>query len=278
MEEADDVDDDHDSGEEEDDDDDEDAGEERHMSAHACSAPTALAAATMQGLAGLEQLPVCVLLVRSGGAVLLLLLVRGGPTPTTPAWWLLLLGTGMLPPACAKPVAGSDDGGVTAVVVLPVPSPPRSHDSQASRSGSVGWSGSASKSEICSDSSLPPGDVPMVPAGSKSKLLVPRGWASSGYKLHSIVGWHGVKRRRTLPGKSGRGREAWEGSTGGWYLFVLARYLYSHPSEDASLSLAFPDLAAADRKGDRQGAAADKVCAYCSGACSCPLQPADSVT
>ena len=79
--------DDHDSGEE---DDEEEDGEDRHMSAHECSAPTALAAAMMQGLAGLEQRLVCVL--RGGGAILLqavLLVVTPAALLACTCWPLL---------------------------------------------------------------------------------------------------------------------------------------------------------------------------------------------
>ncbi|KAH6851188.1 hypothetical protein B0I37DRAFT_353558 [Chaetomium sp. MPI-CAGE-AT-0009] len=171
-------------------DDEDDGNDERHMLAHVCKALMALAAAVRQGFVGLEQR-------RVGVLTRLLALV--------PAF--LLIGK---PPSFE--IASGSDGGVVAVMAL-VPKLATSQDSQASmsdrepreegaESASRSGSSDAAGPTMNSDSSLPLGDVPTVPDGSRLKkarpwLLVPRVWASSGYKLHSIVG-HNARRCKTL--------------------------------------------------------------------------------
>jgi hypothetical protein len=163
-----------------------DPDDDRHMSAHVCSALMALAAAVMQGLAGVEQHRRVGASAALLGRVLMLLLTaaRGMPLP---------------PRAC--PASGLG-GGVSAAALL-APNPPTSHDSQASRSETEGSPASARKSDSSdavkpstnSESPLPSGEVPAVLDGLRLKrgspwLPLPKVWTRSGYKLHSIVGWH----------------------------------------------------------------------------------------
>ncbi|KAK3297916.1 uncharacterized protein B0H64DRAFT_393390 [Chaetomium fimeti] len=127
--------------------------DDRHMSAHVCSALMALAAAARQGLAGLEHLR------RLGASAALL------------GWVLILLPMGGMPPPCACPASGPEGGVIAAVASAP--KPPASHGSQASMSEREGGPESVKNSDNDeavtpspnSDSSLPPGDVPALPDG-----------------------------------------------------------------------------------------------------------------
>ena len=158
-----------------------DEKDDRHISAHVCIALMALVTAVRQVLVGLGQ--------RCVGTSTTLL----APVP-------IFLLRGM---ALSIGIVSESDGGVVAAMAS-VPKPPTSQDSQASmsdREPREAGAESASRPDNSDavvpsrnpDSSLPSGDVPTAPDGSILKsvrpwLLLPRVWAISGYKLHSIVG------------------------------------------------------------------------------------------